>query len=52
MKENILKQTSASEKKYYADRFTKKSVSRSTVIKEEDEDSGAAASEAKKSEAA
>ncbi len=38
LKENILKQTSAAEKKYYDGRFTKKSVSRSTVIQDEDDE--------------
>ncbi len=40
LKENILKQTSAAEKKYYDGRFTKKSVSRSTVIQDEDDEEG------------
>jgi hypothetical protein len=33
-----LKQTSASEKKYYAERWTKKTHTRSTIIHDEDED--------------
>jgi hypothetical protein len=37
LKETILKQNQASEKKYYADRWTKKAMGKSTVVPDDDE---------------
>jgi len=40
LKENILKQTQASEKKYYSERWTKKVAARSTIIHDDEEQDG------------
>lgn len=42
LKENIVKQAQASEKKHYSERWTKKTTGKSTVRIEDDEEDGAA----------